>query len=173
MKKGLAAVLAIMMYSAMTGCVTQSAYHLAPGASAVSSASTFSVGEVKDKSGFRFPQGEESFDLANTMRSALQDELYKNSMLSGTGQYIISVNILSYAPGNAFKRWVSPFGGSSAATNLSVNASILDTKGTKIADIPVSRNISLGGAFTIGAYKTVFNDVAQKIISVISDMKNR
>lgn len=38
-----------------------------------------------------------------------------------------------------------------------------------MAKIPVNRSIAAGGGYTIGAWKTVFDDVAQEIVKVLKE----
>jgi len=149
----------------MAGCGTKSTYIQTPGTQAVNQADGFKVGKVNDQSGFQFaPNDADAFNLADAMTAALGTAL-TNHGLTGAG-YSVDVNILAYSPGNAFARWLIPGAG---ATLLSVEALIVDKNGDQAAKIPVERHISAGGGFTIGAYKSIFGDVAQEIAAVIKN----
>ncbi|MDR3154537.1 MAG: DUF4410 domain-containing protein [Deltaproteobacteria bacterium] len=85
-------------------------------------------------------------------------------------QWTIDVEIKEYAPGNAFARWLMPGLGK---TKLSVLARIEDPEGNAAARIPVERSIAMGGGFTIGAWKYVFDEVANELVGVLVDLKRR
>ena len=158
-------LLVIIASAAITGCGTKSTYIATPGVPAVNWVEGFKVGQVEDNSGFKFkPDDKDAFSLKEAMSTALGTALAKKG-LSGEG-YLVNVNILAYAPGSAFTRWIIPGAG---ATELSVEAMLMDNKGAMAAKIPVYRHISAGGGFTIGAYKSIFEDVAQTIAAVIKD----
>ena len=164
MKKISVLVLAIVAAIIMTGCGTKSAFIQPPGAPPINSSDGFKVGNVEDLSGFQFkPDDNDAFSLKEAMSAALDSALAKQG-LTGAGPYSVNVNILFYAPGNAFVRWLLPGAGS---TLLSVEAFIVDEQSVQVAKIPVERHISAGGGFTIGAYKYIFKDVAEEISSVI------
>lgn len=78
--------------------------------------------------------------------------------------YRIETEILVYEPGNAFKRWLMPDWGS---TKFVTKSLIYDKNNTLIATVPVERSIGFGGAFTIGAWKDVIDEVAKEIIFAI------
>jgi len=148
------------------GCGTTSNYIQAPGAQGINQAEGFKVGQVEDLSGFQFrPNDPDAFSLKETMSTALGAALARQG-LTGEGRNKVNVNILAYDPGNAFARWIVPGAG---ATKLTVEATIVDKKGTQLAKIPVDRHISAGGGFTVGAYKYIFEEVAQEIAAIIKD----
>jgi len=149
----------------LAGCGTKSSYIAAPNAPVVNPADGFKVGQVEDLSGFQFnPNDKDAFSLKEAMSSALGSALARQGLM-GEG-YSVNVNILAYAPGSAFARWLMPGAG---ATILSVEALILDKQGTQAAKIPVERHISAGGGFTVGAYKYIFEEVAQEIAALIKN----
>ena len=166
MKKNMAFCSVLFLALLTMGCGTKSTYILAPGAQAANTADGFKVGQVNDLSGFQFkPNDKDAFSLEEAMSAALGSALNKQG-LTGAGQYSVNVNILAYAPGSAFVRWLMPGAG---ATRLSVEALIADKNGVQTAKIPVERHISAGGGYTIGAYKYIFEDVAQEIAAVIKN----
>lgn len=159
MKKAiLFSVLALTLLAA--GCGTKSTYIATPGAKAINQADGFKVGQVNDLTGFHV----DDFNLKDAMTAAMEAALAKQG-LTGAG-YSVNVNILAYYPGNAFLRWLMPGAG---ATQLTVEAMIMDKKGELAAKIPVDRHISAGGGYTVGAYKYVVEEVAQEIAAVIKN----
>lgn len=165
-------LIGIILSSLMfVGCSTKSSYTTLPGATYVEPTASFHVGEISDTSGYTFePDDKDAFDLKDAMRSSLVAELQKNNVYSEVGKYFIDIAILNYAPGNAGLRWLLPGAGS---TKLSVIATIFDENKKAQAKIPVERFIAAGGALTIGAWKYVFQEVAEEIVKVLTDTSKR
>lgn len=164
-------VLLMIPVLGLFGCSTKSSYTTLPGATYVEPTATFSVGEVTDTSGYSFePDDKDAFDLKVAMKTSLVETLQNKSAFNESGKYTIDVVILKYAPGNAGLRWLLPGAG---ATHLSVIATIFDSNKAPQAKIPVERSISAGGGYTIGAWKYVFKEVAEEIVTVLTDIKNR
>jgi hypothetical protein len=153
------------------GCATKSSYTPSFGVSEISSEATYSIGKVEDLSGFKFDESDNnSFNLSEAMEQAIKTELNASEILDNPGQYAINANITSYAPGNAFARWLLPGAG---ATNLSVECDIVDASGIQYAKISVERTIAAGGLFSVGAWKNVFNEVAKEIVTILKDPKRK
>ena len=119
---------------------------------------TYVVGEVSNGTGFRF-----DVDIETEMSDALTGKLAKADLLVGSeaGELVIGVDITEYQKGNAFKRWLAPGYGS---TKLAVQATISSKDGTKVATANVLRTVDVGGAYSVGAWKTVFGKVADDIV---------
>lgn len=163
-------MIAIVLF-VLVGCGTKTVYIADPGSEPVDPNAHFSVGEVKDSSGFVFEaDDDDTFDLKDAMRSSLQDKLNANNPIGDSFRYIVDVNILDYAPGNAALRWLAPGAGK---TKLSVEAEIRAEGGKSYAIIQAARSIGFGGAFTIGAWKYVFDTVAEEIVEAIRNPENR
>jgi hypothetical protein len=161
----LLAVLALAAF--MTGCSTSSSYTPLHHEIQIAPSSTFKVGEVNDKSGFIFEAGDEdSFNLAQAMKENLVSVLTINNSFNADGPYTINVDILEYSPGNAGLRWLMPGLG---ATSLSIKSIVCSNKDVPLAEIPVKRSIAAGGAYTVGAYKYVFREVAEEIVKILLD----
>ncbi|MDR3346856.1 MAG: DUF4410 domain-containing protein, partial [Campylobacteraceae bacterium] len=117
----------------------QSSYIRPPEVNDISTTATFSVSETKDLSDFVFDGNDENaMNLAEAMTTALQIQLTTKGIFDTSGEYIINTNIISYDPGNAFKRWLVPGFG---ATKLSVECSITDIDGNEYAKIPVEVSV--------------------------------
>ncbi|MDR1035492.1 MAG: DUF4410 domain-containing protein [Deltaproteobacteria bacterium] len=87
-----------------------------------------------------------------------------------TPYWTVNVDIVKYEPGNAFSRWLMPGAGT---TRLSVVANITNQTGLNAARIASERSIGFGGAYTIGAWKYVFDEVAKEIVQTLIDPKRR
>jgi hypothetical protein len=161
---------ALLILFLLSACSTKTSYNPISENIKVDPGSVFSVGEIKDDSGFVFPPDEEdTLILTDSMKDALVQALKTNNVF-GDDQFVITVKILSYSPGNAFHRWLLPGAG---ATKLKVEATILNQEGVAAASIPVERSIAAGGGFTIGAWKYVFVEVAEAIVDILTDPGKR
>jgi len=115
-----------------------------------------------------------AFDYESYYRTELQAELAKKSVSVSTeassNDLVLNTFILEYAAGNAFKRWLFPGYGSSICT-LRVEV-ISQSSQQMVAVINARRSISFGGAYTIGAFKTVFRDVARAVAKQLAEQMN-
>jgi hypothetical protein len=168
------------------GCSTKGSYIPTSNAKEVAADSIFSIGEITDSSGFEFPADQkEVIVLKDAMREALKKALAAKGALGEAAaeeeaeeakeveaavNYSLNVNIVSYAPGNAFARWLLPGAG---ATKLGVLASVLAQDGVLVAKMPVERSIGFGGAYTVGAWKHVFDEVATEIADYLTNPAKR
>lgn len=148
----------------MVGCSTKSSLEGLSPTMKVSQAAKFESGEVIDKSGFVFEEKDDKIVLADAMKSSLSAALASEGVAGS--DYVIKTTILQYSPGNAFARWILPGAG---ATKLVTESEIFTPEGVLVAKIPVNRSIAAGGGYTIGAWKTVFDDVAQEIVKVLKE----
>lgn len=118
------------------------------------------MADITDESGFT-PSGED-LDPKQAMRTALEAALTKANLL-GT-EYKLKIEISEYEPGNAFARWVLPgLGG----TYLRTRTYVQNADNGTVATIPVNRTVAAGGAFTIGAWRECFNEVAEEIVKIL------
>jgi hypothetical protein len=156
MNKGL--FLALMLAVTLSGCSTNVTVD---DGFTVDKTLPFEVGVIENSSGVN-PDGHESVEL---MKSALDKAIAESQLPVGSEGYTVDVLITDYIPGNAFKRWLVMGWGT---TKLTVKFKLIDED--NVNEIEVSRSISAGGAFTIGAWQTVFKDVAD---SVVEEIKTR
>jgi predicted small lipoprotein YifL len=169
MRKLMLTLAAMAMCAVLAGCGTKAVYTPLPEAEKVNPAGKFAIGKVTDTSGFVFPSDEkDAFVLTDAMRDALKAELEQRNALSMPGDYVLNVNIDDYKPGSAFFRWLAPGAGK---TELSIVCTVIDTSGKELATIPVNRFIAFGGAFTIGAWKYVFKEVAEALVQTLQKGK--
>ena len=96
------------------------------------------------------------------LAKAIEDELYKSD-LKALNLNTLNLKILEYEPGNAFKRWLMPYWGT---TILKANYELVYQNEVILTGSAVEK-IPAGGGFTIGAWKYVFTDVAKFIVSDI------
>jgi uncharacterized lipoprotein YajG len=108
-------------------------------------------------------------DVEKMMREALEDALAEKEMLhtkERSGKYyILNVKIKEYEMGNAFKRWLMPFYGS---TVLNVECDIIDgSDGKSYSKFEHKQSIVAGGLFSIEGWKTIFDAAATDIATEV------
>ena len=104
-------------------------------------------------------------DVKEIFRSVLEKALREKDLLwdgsPGKKYYGISMRIIDYEMGNAFKRWLLPTYGS---TILSVHTDIIDLEKNKIVTyMEHKQTLAGGGLYSVGAWEYVFNYVAKDI----------
>lgn len=163
-KIGLCVIFAALLFT--FGCSTKGEYVAVQGAPAIEAGALFSPGEITDSTGFKFPEGEtDTVDLREAMREALEKALREKGAIGDGSPWTVNVDLVDYAPGNAFARWLMPGAG---ATKLKAVATVVDSEGSRVATIPVERSIGFGGAYTVGAWRYVFDDVAREIVRLLT-----
>jgi hypothetical protein len=129
-----------------------------------------SVGEITNVSP-PYPNDEEvELDPLQELRIQLEQQLIANGLLLTQGStgntFELIPEIREYRPGSAFKRWLWPGYGS---TILWVESEL--RKGDrKVGSISTKRTVDAGGAYTAGAYKSIFGSVAEDIVT---DLKKK
>lgn len=122
------------------------------------------VGEVANKTGESF-----DIDIEAMLSEAVTNELTKESLLGQQGVpgvVSMDVNIIEYRKGDAFKRWLWPGYGS---TVLVVEATLRDIEGNVDATAQANRSVDAGGGYTVGAWETIFENVAGDLISDLKE----
>jgi hypothetical protein len=119
-----------------------------------------SLDQVSNTSGHAF-----DVDAVALLRDAMTHALRVEGVYAEPGTpgqaFRLTLRISEYRPGNAFKRWLLPGYGS---TVLAVTGELRDAKsGAVAASINHERSVLWGGAYTIGAWKYIFDDVADDI----------
>jgi hypothetical protein len=117
------------------------------------------VGRISNETGQTF-----DITIEDMLREALNKNLKEKNLLStGTAGHrlALSAKIVEYEEGDAFKRWLLPGWGT---TVLSVQSDIMEGD-RLVGTIEARRTVSAGGGYTIGAWKTIFNSVADDIVS--------
>ena len=132
---------------------------------AFSSGTRVLVGQVSNKTGESF-----DLDIEAMLRDAMENQLQEEQLLAthGTpGAVTMNINIIEYRKGDTFKRWLWPGYGS---TVLVVEAVLLDSDGNVDATAQANRSVDFGGGYTAGAWKKIFANVAEDLVS---DLKQR
>jgi hypothetical protein len=104
-------------------------------------------------------------DIKEMLRTSLDNALRDKNLLwydsSNQQYYGISLRIIEYDMGNAFKRWLLPTYGS---TVLSVHTDVIDLEKNEIVTyMEHKQTIAVGGAFSIGAWKYIFDNISKDI----------
>jgi hypothetical protein len=102
----------------------------------------------------------DDIDVNAEMTSAVERALRERNITSSDSANL-NIRIIQYKKGNAVARWMMPGVG---ITVLSVEAVLTDPEGKEIGWGQVTRSIGAGGLYTIGAYKTIFNEVADALV---------
>lgn len=144
---------------ALAGCAgpTSSVKGEAPG---LKPGMKIEVGKVVTPPGSSF-----EVDVGTLMRESLNRALTEEDLIwSGDPtetRLKLDLQIVDYQPGNAFKRWLLPGYGS---TILQISGQLTDVQTVEIAGrFDHKRGVGIGGAYTIGAWKTIFDNVANDI----------
>jgi uncharacterized protein DUF4410 len=119
------------------------------------------VGAVANETGKTF-----DIDLQKMFSDALSEQLQSGNLLWTQGQQgehlIIATKIVEYDEGNAFKRWMLPGWGSTVITlHCELKESV---SGKLVGSVDARRTVTFGGAYTIGAWRTIFADVAKDVV---------
>lgn len=118
------------------------------------------VGKVTNETGKTF--GPE-INLEDMLRRALTEKLaadYQISPNTTLNKLVLDSKILDYEEGNAFKRWLLPGWG---ATVLTIQSD-LRRDGQLVGTVDAKRTVSAGGAYTVGAWKTIFDNLAADVV---------
>ena len=153
---------------ALTGCSTNYSVKYTEPYSEFSRGATFEVGTVTDTSGFDLEKAE-GVNLTKEFTEKLKQALEKEGRL-GT-EYRLNVRITQYAPGNAAARWfltVTPRH-STATTIMKTWTKVVNSSGEEVADLDVERVIGAGGLASIGAWRTVIDDVAVATVQSLKE----
>lgn len=124
------------------------------------------VGKVTNETGKTF---DSEVNVEEMLRRALTDKLMAEKLLWGAAtpkKLVLDSKILDYDEGNAFKRWLLPGWG---ATVLTIQSD-LRQDGQLVGTVDAKRTVSAGGGYTIGAWKTVFDQLAG---DVVEDLRSK
>ena len=118
------------------------------------------VGKVTNETGKTF--GPE-INVEDMLRRALTEKLTADYLLSDNttqSKLVLDSKILDYDEGDAFKRWLLPGWG---ATVLTIQSD-LRKDGQLVGTVDAKRTVSAGGGYTIGAWKTIFDNLAADVV---------
>jgi hypothetical protein len=119
------------------------------------------VGNVLNETGQTF-----DIDVSKMFTDALSKVLEEEGLLykggSVSSQFLIESKLVEYEPGNAFKRWLLPGWGS---TVLSVHCELKEIpSGKMMGYVDARRTVSIGGGYSIGAWRTIFGNLAEDVV---------
>ncbi len=102
-------------------------------------------------------------DLTSALRSKGYTVIEPNS--APPDAVIVQCSFVSYAPGNAFQRWLVPGLGPTQAT---VKTSLIDKKsGHILGGMVTGEEVASGGLLSAGAYKFILQRVADEVAGAI------
>ena len=148
----------VLMIMVITGCGTVQHKVTFQDNYLPQSQTKIEVGTVTNETG-------ETFDvnIEQMLTDALAEELRKEVMLWDGGnntKLVLSSKIVEYAKGDAFKRWLLPGWGS---TVLTIQCDLKNANKV-VGSVEARRTISIGGGYTIGAWKTIFDSLAKDVV---------
>lgn len=124
----------------------------------------FTVSSVKNQTGQSF-----DIDVEKLLADALEQALKDKSLLGNAeskAKLMLEAEIVEYAKGDAFKRWLMPGWGS---TVLVVKATLLNGEKKNVGNVEAKRTVDAGGGYTIGAWESIFRNVAEDIVADLGE----
>jgi hypothetical protein len=122
------------------------------------------VAKVVNETGFTF-----DIDIEKMLSDTLEEQLNEENLLClgelEPNLFIVS-RIIGYKKGSAFKRWMMPGWG---ATELSIRCDLKDDQNNLVGSAMANREIFAGGLYTVGAWETIFNSVANDVAEDLRD----
>jgi hypothetical protein len=125
--------------------------------------------DAKIQVGYITNNTSKTFDvnIEEMLKNSINQKLSQDNLLwlqETNPKLTLNVRILKYSKGNAFARWMMPGLG---ATVLTIEADLKDGESI-VGTARANRTVAAGGAFTVGAWKAVFDDVA---LDLVNDLK--
>lgn len=138
------------------------------GKTAIPASAKYRVEPAVDDTGFNFDEEEESIDIGKAMTDALILKLQEENLYAekSAGSFAVKPTVTGYEPGNAFGRWLMPGMGS---TKVEVSSAVLNPEEQTIGNIKTRNTVDGGGAFTVGAWKSVFADAAEEVVKELKE----
>jgi hypothetical protein len=102
-------------------------------------------------------------DIETLLSDALSTELNRQALLwkGDAGPRVsLKASIIEYEKGDAFKRWLVPGWG---ATVVTIRCEVLQD-GKAIGSVDAKRSVSAGGGYTVGAWRTIFAEIAKDAV---------
>ncbi|TDT88369.1 DUF4410 domain-containing protein [Pseudodesulfovibrio indicus] len=161
------ALLCLTLVVVLAGCGTRQHNMIFDnGGTSLPASSKYSVGSARNASGFVFSDDDEGLDIAESMKTALVDELNREGLYQEENpDYSIDVTVKKYEPGNAFGRWLMPGAGS---TVLEVSSQVRACE-SPVGHIETKNTVEAGGVYTVGAWKDIFKDAAEEIVKELKE----
>jgi hypothetical protein len=105
--------------------------------------------------------------FTDDLTSALRSKGYTvvDATTAPADAVIVQSSFISYAPGNAFQRWLMPGLGPTEAT---VKTILTDkSTGSVLAGMLTRKEVTSGGLFSVGAYEFILQHVADAVAAAI------
>lgn len=122
------------------------------------------VGKVTNETGKAF-----DIDIEQMLTEAFAEVLRKEKLLPVGGEghrLVLTIRIVEYEKGSAFKRWLLPGWGS---TVISIEGDLRDVDQV-VGSFQARRTVSIGGGFTIGEWRKIFASIAK---DVVKDLRSK
>lgn len=161
-------LLLVIIFSLLFGCAAKRPMSWQDESTSLRNYSNYIVENATNETGEQFELDITSL-LTDNIISKLRKEGFTVEETPEPGQsLILRSKIVSYEPGNAFKRWVLAGTGRTICT---VQVSILEpTTNKKLAEFISSKVISAGGVFSIGADRKILEFVAEAIAQEVREL---
>lgn len=126
--------------------------------------SRIEVGPVTNATGQEPKVDDAAVNIEQLLSDALVKKLRQEDLLwsaDSSPKLVLLSKIVEYEPGDAFKRWLLPGWGS---TVVSIECELRDAN-QLVGTVQARRTVSFGGAYTIGAWRTVFASIADDVVA--------
>ena len=130
-------------------------------AQAFDSEPKIALGKIVNKTGKTF-----DVDIEAILELAVVSKLVDENLLAfkdNANTIVMDISIIEYRKGNAFIREMLPLPGSSS-TVLAIEAFLVDSEGNLDATAQAKRSVDWGGRYTVGAWRSIFDDLAKDLI---------
>ncbi len=158
-------VLTAVVAIGMTGCGSATRNVKFNDGYQVAKETKIEVPPAKNATGKTFEELDVEKALTEGIISALGDEgILADNTYTGR-RLLLPCRITEYEPGNAFKRWLMPFYGS---TVLDVKCEVREIGSDNAVGVAEARRtVDAGGLYTVGAWKQIFNGLSTDIAKEI------
>jgi len=157
-----AAILAALLF--VSGCGTVEQKVALDQQYSVLAGTKVELGAVKNQTGKSF-----DIDVEKMLAVAFSQALKERNLLwtgGSTPKLVLTADIVEYSKGDAFKRWLMPGWGS---TVLVVRGALYESDNRQVGLVDAKRTVDAGGGYTIGAWETIFKNVANDIVSKLAE----
>ena len=126
--------------------------------------SRIEVGPVTNATGQEPKVDDAVVNIEQLLTDALVNKLRQEDLLwsvDPSPKLVLLSKIVEYEPGDAFKRWLLPGWGT---TVVSIECELRDAN-QLVGTVRARRTVSFGGAYTIGAWRSVFASIADDVVA--------
>jgi hypothetical protein len=159
-------IIVCLIFVFISGCVSSKPMVSMRGNVSLAGYKSFEVEPVLNETGKKF-----DFDVSGKLTEEIKSKMIEKGFVvsertsSSAQVLIIKSSLISYEPGNAFKRWILPGFGKTQAT---VKTSLIDKKtGKVLGELVSAETVSAGGLYSAGADKRILDAIAEGIVDEI------